>query len=255
VGVLGHFIEEEGLPTAGISLIRMHTEIIRPPRALWVPFELGRPLGPPDNAAFQRRVLLALLRMFEAPDGPRLEDFPEDEPETDAITVLACPVDFSQTTVEDEETDQLKVAFRREIAAMRPWYDVAVARRQRTTVGVSGIGLEGLGDFIYAFIGGTEPDNPRDDIPLAYTLKFAVEDLQSYYIEGVTAQPGQEGAPSKVLTDWFWGETVASKVLLALKKVCEASKDEVMSQMGAHFLVPMEVVRRQESGTDSYQDG
>jgi len=247
VGVLGHFIEGEGLPTAGISLIRMHTEIIKPPRALWVPFELGRPLGPPDNAAFQRRVLLALMAMFEAPDGPRLEDFTEDEPETDAITVLACPVDFTRTTVEDEEADQLKAAFRREMMAMRPWYDMAVARRQRTTVGVSGIDLEGLGDFIYAFVGGTEPDNPRDDIPLAYMLKFAVEDLQSYYIEGVTAQPGQGDISGKVLKDWFWRETVAGKVLLALKKVCEASKDEGMSQMGAHFLVPMEIVNRQEN--------
>jgi hypothetical protein len=246
--VLGHFIEEEGVPTAGISLIRTHTEIIKPPRALWVPFDLGRPLGPPDNAAFQRRVLLALIGMLESPDGPRLEDFPEDGPETsDEISVLACPVDFTQTTVESGETDQLKAAFRREMTAMRPWYDMAVAKRQRTTVGVSGIDLDGLCDFIYAFIEGTEPDNPRGDIPLAYMLKFAVEDLQSFYIEGVTAQPGQGGASGKVLKDWFWRETAAGKVLLALKKVCEASKDDVMSQMGALFLVPMEVVRWQEN--------
>jgi hypothetical protein len=246
--VLGHFIEEEGVPTAGISLIRLHTEIIKPPRALWVPFELGRPLGPPNDAAFQKRVLLALLGMFEAPDGPRLEDFPEDEPETAGeITVMACPVDFTHATVEPGETDQLQAAFRREITAMRPWYDTALAKRQRTTVGVSGIDLEALGDFIYAFIGGKEPENPRDDIPLAYTLKFAVEDLQSYYIEGVTAQPGQGGASGQSLTNWFWDETVAGKVLLELKKVCEASPDDKISQMGAHFLVPMEVARRKEN--------
>ena len=246
--MLGHFIEEEGVPTASISLIRPHTEIIKPPRALWVPFELGRPLGPPDNAAFQRRVLLALLGMFEAPDGPRLEDFPEDEPETEGeITVLACPLDYTRATLETGEIDQLQVAFRREIVAMRPWYDMAVARRQRTTVGVSGIDLEALVDFIYAFVRGEEPENPRNDIPLAYTLKFAIEDLQSYYIEGVTAQPGQGGASSQVLTDWFWDETAAGKVLLALKKGCEASQDDVMRQMGAHFLVPMKVASRKEN--------
>jgi hypothetical protein len=246
--VLGHFIEEEGVPTAGISLIRLHTEIIKPPRALWVPFELGRPLGPPDDAAFQRRVLLGLIGMLEAPDGPRLEDFPEDEPETAGeISVLACPVDFIQDAIEPGEIDQLQVAFRREMTAMRPWYDMAVAKRHRTTVGVSGIDLEALGDFIYAFIGDTEPDNPRDDIPLAYTLKFAVEDLQSYYIEGITVQPGQEGVSGQVLTDWFWDETVAGKVLLRLKKVCQASTDDVMSQMGTLFIVPMEVARRKEN--------
>jgi hypothetical protein len=236
------------VPTASISLIRLHTEIIRPPRALWVPFELGRPLGPPDDADFQRRVLLALMGMFEASGGPRLEDFPEDEPETTGeIMVLSCPVDFAQDAVEPGETDQLRVAFHREMTAMRPWYDMAVAKRQRTTVGVSGIDLDALGDFIYALVRGEEPENPRDDIPLAYTLKFAVEDLQSYYIEGVTAQPGQGGASSQVLMDWFWDDTIAAKVLLALKKVCQASKDEVMSQMGDHFLVPMDVAQRKEN--------
>jgi hypothetical protein len=42
VGALGHFLEREGIPTTGISLVREHTEKIRPPRALWVTFELGR---------------------------------------------------------------------------------------------------------------------------------------------------------------------------------------------------------------------
>ncbi len=174
-----------------------------------------------------------------------LEDFPEDEPENDEITVLACPVNFSQNAVEPGETDQLLAAFRREMTAMRPWYNTAVNKRQRTTVGVSGIDLEALGDFIYAFVRGKEPKNPRDDISLAYTLKLAVEDLKAYYIEGITAQPGQAGASSQVLQDWFWDETVAGKVLLALKKVCEASPDRIMSLIGAHFIVPGDVARRQ----------
>jgi hypothetical protein len=246
--VLGHFIEEEGVPTAGISLIRPHTEIIKPPRAMWVPFELGRPLGPPGDAAFQKRVLLALMGMFEALDGPRLEDFPEDEPETaDETAVLACPVDFARDVAAAAETDPLQAAFRREMMAMRPWYDMAVARRQRTTIGVSGIGLETLGDFIYAFLGGREPVNPRDDIPLAYTLKFAVEDLKSYYIEGVTSQPGQANASSQALTAWFWDETVAGKVLLALKKACRVSPDSMMRQIGEHAIVPDDIARRKEA--------
>jgi len=236
------------VPTASISLVRMHTELINPPRALWVSFEMGHPLGPPDDVAFQRRVLITLLGMLEAPDGPLLEDYPEDEPETsDELTVLTCPVYFAQDEVETGETDPLQAAFRREVTAMRPWYDMAVARRQRTNVGVSGIELDNLGDFIYAFVRGEEPENPRDDIPLAYTLKFAVEDLKAYYIEGITAQPGQAGASSQRLSDWFWDETAAGKVLLALKTVCEASTDDELIQVGAHFLVPMEVALRQKS--------
>jgi hypothetical protein len=233
------------VPTTGISLIRPHTETIKPPRALWVPFQLGHPLGAPDDPAFQRKVLMAVLELLEAPDGPRLEDFPEDEPENNEITVLACPVNFAQSAVEPGETDQLRVAFRREMTAMRPWYNMAVTRRKRTTVGVSGIDLEALCDFIYVFVRGKEPDNPRSDMSLGYTLKLAVEDLKAYYNEGITAQPGQSGASSQVLQDWFWDETVAGKVLLSLKKVCEASPDRTMSLIGAHFIVPGDVARRQ----------
>jgi hypothetical protein len=245
--VIAHFIEDEGVPTTGISLVRPHTEKIKPPRTLWVPFEFGRPMGPPDNTDFQRRVLMALLNLLEVPDGPViLEDFPEDEPESDEITMLACPVNFSKYLDETEEEDQLLVAFKREITAMHPWYDMAVEKRERTTFGASGIDLDKLADFIYAFVKGEEPDNPRDDVSIPYTLKLAVEDLQSYYIEGITAQPGQTGASSQKLRDWFWDETVAGKVLMALKKVCEESSDEMMSMMGAHFIVPGDIARRQQ---------
>ncbi len=236
--MLSHFIEEEGIPTAGISLIRPHSEIIKPPRALWVPFELGRPLGPPDNPGFQKRVLLALLQMFIAPRGPLLEDFPEDEPESAELTVLSCPVNFPQETTEFDNAEKLLEAFRHEISAMHPWYDLSVKKRNRTTVGISRIPLKNLGDFIYAFFHGEIPENPRKDIPLASTLKFAVEDLKSYYIEGITSQPGQDNASSKTLDDWFWGETVYAKVLLALKKTCESSSDEMLKMTGSHFLIP-----------------
>ena len=80
MGALGHFIEREGVPTAQISLIREQTAAIRPPRALWVPFMLGRPFGAPNAPDFQRKVLRALLALFERSAGPVLEDFPEDAP-------------------------------------------------------------------------------------------------------------------------------------------------------------------------------
>jgi D-proline reductase (dithiol) PrdB len=45
VSALAHFIEDEGIATTGISLVREHTAGYRPPRFLWVPFPLGRPFG------------------------------------------------------------------------------------------------------------------------------------------------------------------------------------------------------------------
>ena len=210
-----------------------------------MPFQLGHPLGAPDDPTFQRKVLISVLELLEAPAGPVLQDFPEDEPENEEITVLSCPVNYSRTKLEDGTTDPLLSSFRREMTAMRPWYDMAVNKRQRTTVGVSGISLEKLPDFLYAFVKGEEPANPRQDLSLAYTLKLAAEDLKAYYIEGVTSQPGQANASSQLLQDWFWDETVAGKVLLAIKKTCESSPDKMLNMMGAHFIVPGDIARRQ----------
>jgi hypothetical protein len=52
-------------------LIREHTEGIRPPRALYVPFELGTP----NNPELQRSVLLGVLKLLERTNGPLVEDF------------------------------------------------------------------------------------------------------------------------------------------------------------------------------------
>ena len=74
MGALGHFLERQGIPTTGISLVREHTETIRPPRALWVTFELGRPMGIPGDAPFQRCVLRAALDLLARTDGPLIAD-------------------------------------------------------------------------------------------------------------------------------------------------------------------------------------
>lgn len=243
--MLAHFIEEQGIPTAGISLVRPHTEVIKPPRSLWVPFEFGRPLGTPNDITFQKRVLLSLLKLFETSGGPILEDFPEDAPgAVDDIIALSCPLYLDENKIDASEADAIQTRFLREIKAMRPWYDMALTKRKRTTLGGSGIDLDSIGGFIYSFIKGPEPENPRKDIDLAYTLKLAVEDLKAYYIEGVTVQPGQEGASSKSLKDWFWDETVAGQILLELANVCEQSPDEMMSMVGSRFIAPGDVISR-----------
>ena len=77
MSALAHYFQEEGLATTAIALVRQHAEKIRPPRALWVPLHLGRPLGAPDEPEFQKRVLRAALALLESADGPAvLEHFP-----------------------------------------------------------------------------------------------------------------------------------------------------------------------------------
>jgi hypothetical protein len=104
VGALGYYLELAGIATTQISLIREHTAAINPPRALWVPFMLGRPLGVPNDAAFQERVLLAVLRLLEATVGPVLADYPEDAPSSssDDAAGQVCPVSFGGAADEND---------------------------------------------------------------------------------------------------------------------------------------------------------
>src|SRR4029077_12627119 len=81
VSALAHYLEEEGIASVAIALIRPQAENTRPPRALWVPFELGRPTGAPSDAVFQKRVILAAFGMLVEAGGPvRIVDFPDDDP-------------------------------------------------------------------------------------------------------------------------------------------------------------------------------
>lgn len=232
--MLAHFLEREGLPTTQISLTRLHTEKIKPPRALWVPFELGHPLGMPNNPLFQKKVLLAALKLLEAPSGPVLEDFPEDIPvSNEQPAVLACPVNIRiEDTADGTEAEKLCAAFKNEIMSMRPWYDRAVKKRERTTVGVSKLNLAAMGDFICSFTEDNAPENPRQDISLADELRFSVEDLKAYYFEAVTAQPGMVVSSTKPLLGWFWRDTIAGKALLAVGESCLKSEDESLQRIG-----------------------
>ena len=116
MSALGHYLEEEGIATTQVSLIREHTEAMQPPRALWVPFILGRPFGVPTDAAFQRRVVLAALRLLEKPSGPVLEDFTEEAPAPtgEDAAVFVCPVSFAPPATEGD----LAAEFQREIAEL-----------------------------------------------------------------------------------------------------------------------------------------
>lgn len=239
MGALAHYLEDEGLATVQISLIREHTEKIKPPRALWVPFELGRPLGVPDNADFQTEVLRSALALLEAPSGPVLADFPKDVPAVcDAPAVLACPVNFPSPVKDLTDTERLGQTFQQEIAELRSWYDLAVAQRGRTTATVSGLSPEAIGTFISAFLNGTIPDSPRDDLPAINVLKLAVEDLKAYYCEAMSAQPGQQHATSATLSDWFWRDTTAGRVLFTLQEQGKHKDESAWKIFSQLLLVP-----------------
>jgi D-proline reductase (dithiol) PrdB len=75
VGLIQRAIEYAGMTTVSISLLREITEKTRPPRALFVPFPLGYPLGEPNNPDLQIRIMQAAFALLDRTDVPILETF------------------------------------------------------------------------------------------------------------------------------------------------------------------------------------
>jgi hypothetical protein len=66
---------------------------------------------------------------------------------------------------------------------------------------------------------------------------MAAEDLKAFYFSGLTAQSGEPG-DSTAMADWFWGETVAAKVINAIREICLGLPDKDLQLLGKLLLVP-----------------
>ena len=219
MSALGHFLEREGIPTVSISLIREHTEAVRPPRALWVTFDLGRPLGIPDDAPFQRRVALAALKLLEHSGEPIIADYPEDAGPAGDMNGMSCPVNLGA-----KETPSLVA----EVNQLMPWYDRAVESHGRTTVGLLDTGLAETAELIASALEG--------ELPPADVLKNAADDLVAFYLEASSAFPNP-GSDSE-RKEWLWGETRLARALLDLHPKLAASADQGHNMLARFMLVP-----------------
>jgi hypothetical protein len=74
VGLLAAAIECAEITTTSITTLREITSVIRPPRALFVPYKMGFPLGEPHNPALQHQVIAAALALLIRTDVPVLEN-------------------------------------------------------------------------------------------------------------------------------------------------------------------------------------
>jgi hypothetical protein len=80
VGLLAGEIERRGIATTSLSTLREVTSKVKPPRALFVPFSLGYPLGRPHDAAFQTQILRAAFALLLDPGpAPVLADLDPSE--------------------------------------------------------------------------------------------------------------------------------------------------------------------------------
>jgi hypothetical protein len=240
VSALGHYLEEEGLATVAISLIKPQTENTKPPRALWVPFELGRPFGPPSDAAFQKRVVLAALRMLERGNGPvAIVDFPGDDPRATQDPTWRPP--FTPETVAAGPADSLAARFEAEIQQLRAAHQRWVTQHHRTTVGLSGLPIGDCARYVADWLRGEAPPSLREGFSAPLILRFAVDDVKAYCLEAAAAGPAKPS--SRQLGDWFWNESATGAAIHVLREALQASDDDRLKLIVANFMVPAARVR------------
>jgi hypothetical protein len=236
VSALGHYLEEEGIATVAIGLIRPQIENTRPPRALWVPFELGRSFGPPSDPVFQKRAVLAALRMLELADGPVvIEDFPDDDPRERPDPEWRAPIPATVVPAGGHGA-AIADALESEIARLDGAYRRSVAKRGRTTVGLSGLSIVEATRYIAAWLRAENPASPHADMSAPLTLRFAVDDLKAYCLEAALA--GSTKPASRQLADWLWNETAAGAAIFALRLAYRDAEDERLKLIAGNFLVP-----------------
>ena len=220
---------------------------MRPPRALWVPFELGRPFGVPDDAAFQHRVLKAALDLLEMESGPVLVDFDEEAPRSgiEQDEGWACPIALTPPSAPGPNgwLDLLGD----ESARLNPWYQLSVRNRGRTTVGASGLEISAIIQMISDLVRGTAAAEGL--APSANQLKLATEDLKAFYFEAALAQP--ERASGIDVQNWFWGETAAARSLFLLREALIDSEDADIRRFAGWLLVPQTQIHRIDQVTAS----
>ncbi|MBT4489103.1 MAG: hypothetical protein HOK30_22895 [Rhodospirillaceae bacterium] len=224
--------------------MREITERLRPPRFLWVPFELGRPFGAPDEPEFQTEVLRATLALLEREEAPPiLDDFPVEAPGGDPaeMTGWTCPVSFPPAESTDEPP--LLANILAEITSLTPWHALAHETRGRTSVGSARMAIEDSARFLHALLEGHgTAENPVASLSPGQIFLGASEDMRTFYMEAATAKPGP--ATSHEVADWFWSDTAAGELLLALRPVCLESPEKSIRRAAARQLVPRAQIHR-----------
>jgi hypothetical protein len=250
VSGLAHILESEGIATVAIALIRKHAEDMKPPRALAVPFELGRPLGAPNEPDFQRRVLRTLLELLAKESGPVLEDFPDEPPGAASdMEGWACPVNFAAPVDDLSDEDLIRQALLQEISLLKPWYEESKQTRGgRTNFGISGKTPEEIAAYIAHMVTAREDtESAIPDTPAHLAFKHMADDMRYYYMEAAIARPDGRATDLEI-GNWLWGETTLGKLLIAIRDWAMESEHPGFKALAVTAMVPTHQRHRTQHG-------
>lgn len=204
-----------------LSLVREHTAKVNPPRAVFVPFPFGLPLGHPGNSAEQQAVLDLAFSTLDAASGPVLLDFPD----SGQVDEDGSPLQASQVRLSEHAAD---IDLATEVTLMRRYWEQHQERTRRTGVGLSRVPpqrFRGVVRFLEAFCNDSSADaaeRPPDMDKLLF-IRSAIEDFRVMYVEGrLETHPAESSADRQ---HWLLGETALGVFLRKLRDAMDASDD------------------------------
>jgi hypothetical protein len=224
VSGLAHFFEDEGLSTVVVALVREHVVKMSPPRALWVPFEMGRPFATPGDVELQQRVLKAALSLLDEPGAePLLKDYAEEASDRDGDENWTFPGQLDAESVIDEAK------------AVLPIWQKTQTRIKRTSIGISGLSPETAVEYIDRYFSPDPMPNPKGMAPVS-RARFAVDDIKAFYFEAAFASGGQPS--SSQLNEWFWKQTRAGKMILDFQEAARVADDRNLRMISGSLIPP-----------------
>lgn len=212
MSTLAHVFEAAGLHTVILASNRSVAETMRPPRSLYSEFPLGRPLGAPNDPAFQRRVLVQALELVETATEPAVVDYDVViEAETEALTCSLPPRFDPDLHPAIDEAQGIRRA-----------YDRAVSARGHTSVGRVAT-ADDLGEVLASLeriANGT--DWIEAGLPSSDPIN-AVHDLRAYYDEAALELVDGPTPGGRAAEEWFFETTEAGKTVMAARRAMRAA--------------------------------
>jgi len=209
VSTLAHVLEAAGLVTVALGSVKAQLEGTGPPRGLYCDFPLGRPLGKPDDAEFQHRVLAHAFAMLERTE-PGIEEFAEAI--SDDAQVLSCPM-----PPRAESGEHPAVA---EARGLRPAYDRTIARYGERMGAFRLMGPNEVPAAIATFAAVAD-GAPWKEAGIPGIPARVVQDIRGYY-EAAAVSLAEHTPSAFEATRWFQHETEAGKAILGAREQLEA---------------------------------
>jgi len=213
VSALAHVFEAAGIHTAALISVRSVAERMQPPRALYCEFPLGRPLGKPGDADFQRGVLTMALGMVESASEPTLMVHPEViEADTQPL-VCALPPRFDPDV--HPAVDEAR--------GLRRAFDRSVDRRGVTSVGRV-LTPDEIGDALERFVRIADGEAWADVGIAPADFISTVHDIRTYYEEAALELVDGPVPGGRAAEEWFYEKTEAGAAIMGARRAMRTAE-------------------------------